>query len=122
MPKRAKSICRKIGCNELLDAPGYCEKHTKNNKPFWHQDVKKTTAAKRFYSSAPWTKKSSQHRKNQPLCQEHLQKGLIKGGEMVHHIIELKELLRRGLDPLDNKYLETLCNSCHLGHLRAKKK
>lgn len=121
MPQRAKSICRKIGCNELIGAPGYCDRHVIEGKPFRYQNSKKTVATKRFYSSGAWTKKSKQHRKNQPLCQECLRAGTVKTGNLVHHSPELTELLLRGLNPLDSKYLDTLCSNCHLKHLRGKK-
>lgn len=122
MPRRAKSVCNKIGCFTLVSQPGYCEKHKKESNPYEELNKKKTTETKKFYSSYAWTKKSKQHRKKEPLCQECLRKDIIKNGELVHHEPELTELLKKGLNPLDDKYLETLCHNCHQGHLRAKKK
>ena len=121
MPVRAKSICRKSGCNILIDKPGYCEDHKSLNNPFRKLDEKKTDETKKFYSSSAWTKTSLNHRKNEPLCQECKKKGIIKSGELVHHEPSLEELLKKGFNPLDHKYLETLCFNCHQGHLRAKR-
>jgi len=121
MPRRAKSICRKMGCSVLIDAPGYCATHTHVNNAFVYQDRKKTAETKRFYSSGRWTKKSKQHRVIEPLCRECKKRGIIKPCEMVHHDPPLEILLSKGLNPLDDKYLASLCNDCHLGHLREKK-
>lgn len=31
MAARPKTICRKVACGKLIDAPGYCERHAKLN-------------------------------------------------------------------------------------------
>jgi hypothetical protein len=41
---------------------------------------------------------------------------------MVHHNPSREELLAAGLNPFDDKYLETLCNWHHLEELRRKRK
>ena len=122
MPSRGKSICRKIGCNTLIDSPGYCLEHAHANNAFTHQNNIKTIKTKRFYSSGSWTRASREHRIQEPLCQECLRRGVVKSAEMVHHEPPLEILMDKGLNPLDHKYLQSLCNNCHLGHLRAKKR
>jgi len=121
MSRRAKSICRKVGCSKLIDAPGYCDQHLKSNNSFQYQNNNKTIESKKFYSSSAWTGKSKQHRADEPLCQECLKNNTITAAQMVHHNPDLTVLLKKGLNPLDDKYLESLCNNCHLGHLREKK-
>ena len=116
---RAKSICRRAGCNVLLDAPGYCEQHKVD--PFKQLQAKKTDSQKQFYSSYKWTMKSRDHRSKFPLCEQCKKRGLTVPGQMVHHNSDLTELWAQNLDPLSDKYLETLCNLCHLDELRKKK-
>jgi hypothetical protein len=121
MPKAANKICRKPGCNTLIDKSGYCDMHKKKNVSFRKLDRKKTPEQKKFYSSGAWTKASIRQRTEHPLCERCLERGITQQAEMVHHDPELQELIRRGLNPLNPEYLHSLCNSCHLEDLRAKK-
>lgn len=121
MPKRAKTICPSVGCNNLVDTPGYCDKHKEETNPFRALDKKKTPEMKKFYSSGSWTKTSKNHRKKFPLCGRCLERGKTKSAEMVHHEPPLEELLRKGLNPHNEEYLNSLCDNCHLEDLREKK-
>jgi 5-methylcytosine-specific restriction endonuclease McrA len=121
MPSRARSICRATRCNKLIKSPGYCEDHQHLANPFKRLDKKKTPEAKKFYSSYKWTMASKRHRIKSPLCMECARGGITKAAQMVHHIIEVQDLWKQGLNPLDDKYLESLCNNCHQKHLVAKR-
>jgi 5-methylcytosine-specific restriction protein A len=127
MPARAKSICRKTGCNTLINTPGYCELHAKESSPFKELDKRKTPETTRFYRSWAWTKTSRLFRKNNQLCEECIKptitnpQGIVKKSEMVHHEPPLEELLKENLNPHDEQYLHALCNNCHLKELREKK-
>lgn len=121
MPQRAKSMCKKPGCPALLDKPGYCEAHI-NLASLRSLDKKKTPEQKSFYSSYAWTLASKQHRAREPLCRQCKSEGIVSKGELVHHNPPLDELKARGLNPLDDKYLETLCFNCHQKELRAKRR
>jgi len=83
--------------------------------------VRKTPEQRRFYSSAAWTEASRRHRRAEPLCRRCLAAGRVVAGELVHHNPPLDKLLLLGLNPLSDEYLETLCNRCHMGELRAKR-
>lgn len=123
MPSRAKRLCRHVGCPELVER-GYCEKHSKPmeaREPFKRLDEKKTDEQRAFYRSRRWTETSKSHRQSEPLCRSCKTSGRVKEGEMVHHSPELQVLIQNGLDPFNDKYLVTLCNSCHLEELRKKK-
>lgn len=48
MPARPKTICRKVGCGKLIDAPGYCEKHAKQSSG-WVRSNGDQTSAQRGY-------------------------------------------------------------------------
>jgi hypothetical protein len=124
MARRAKTVCRKLGCNTLVETPGHCEDHQDKSvqeKGFEKQDYNKSMETKRFYSSYRWTKTSLRHRAKVPLCEECQESGIVQIAEMVHHEPPLEELLKRGLNAHDEQYLHSLCNNCHLGHLRDKK-
>ena len=120
MPARARSICRKTGCHVLIATPGYCEDHAHLANPFRTLDARKTPESVRFYRSYKWTQASIRHRIKSPICKECERRGITKKGELVHHEPPLEKLIAEGLNPLDDKYLETLCHNCHQGHLRAK--
>lgn len=123
--KRAKTICKRHGCTELVDGFGYCDKHLGDNKKASESlrglDAKKTPEQKRFYSSNAWTQASLRHRQGEPMCRRCYDKGLRVIGTLVHHNPPLDELVRRGLNPTDDEYLETLCDHCHLEELRNKR-
>jgi hypothetical protein len=122
MPQRAKSICRRTGCSVLLDAPGYCPAHTVDRRePFRALDERKTDEVRGFYSSAAWTAASRRHRAAEPLCRRCRAAGRVVPADMVHHNPPREELVARGLSPLDDQFLESLCNPCHMGELRAKR-
>lgn len=124
MSNRMKSICKGYGCTDLLPSPGYCDKHkrTFDTRAPWNElDRKKTAAEIAFYSSGRWSKTSKSFRKNNPLCETCKENGKTTAVQLVHHDPDLKQLLAKGLDPCDWKYLHGSCNMCHLGELRKKK-
>jgi len=127
MPNRPLTQCRKPGCPELVETPGYCHIHAHVAKEvvrmaFSELDRKKTPERRAFYSSKKWADTSIEHRRREPLCRRCKAKGIVRAAQMVHHDPPVEELLKRGLSPFDHKYLESLCNDCHLDELRAKKR
>lgn len=124
--KRAKSICKSPGCTELLPAPGYCAKHQHKAKPdryhFDRLDQKKEDWKRKFYATYAWQQKSIQYRLSHPFCERCYEAGWRDVvSQLVHHDPPLEELIRLGLDPFDDRYLEAICNNCHLEELRKKK-
>lgn len=116
-------MCRRHGCPNLVDQPGYCHLHIFDAKaPLRRLDERKTDEQRKFYSSAAWTKASTHHREIEPLCRRCRAAGKVVAAEMVHHNPPREELIARGLSPLDDEYLESLCNWHHLEELRAKRK
>ncbi len=68
----------------------------------------------KFYKSKDWKKKSIQYRKEHPLCERCLKKGLYERSTLVHHKVHIDATNYR--DPailLDDKNLEALCDKCH---------
>jgi 5-methylcytosine-specific restriction enzyme A len=122
---RALRICRKTGCSALVKS-GYCLKHTYiaeeiKKESFSSLDRKKTPEQRAFYSSSLWTECSRLHREREPLCRRCKEKGIVKAAEMVHHNPARDILIARGDSPHDDRFLESLCNNCHLEELRKKK-
>lgn len=71
--------------------------------------------AKQFYKSKTWQKVRDQvWKRDRGLCQWCLEKGIIKQGEEVHHIIELtaENITDTGIS-LNPDNLVTLCRECH---------
>jgi len=125
--KKLLSICKKIGCNNLVRGTGYCDDHKdiadKKKREAWDRlDAKKTPEKKAFYNSHLWHRTSRRHRKKEPLCRRCKKAGKIVIGTLVHHNPSLDELIERGLNPYLDDYLETLCFNCHQKELRRKKK
>lgn len=98
---RARQICSISGCSNVrpcsLHNPKNVNTHTEDQRQFY------------THSSSGWRRRSEEHRKNEPLCREHLKKGLIVRGQLTDHIIPIDE----GGDRFDESNLQTLCWACH---------
>lgn len=104
VPTLNKRICNK--CNKIVDNKHNCRDKTaekiynKVNRPF-----------EEFYQSYAWRKKREQILKRDAgLCQECSRNGLTTYGNIVHHIIEVKE--DYSLRLVDDN-LEVICANCH---------
>ena len=122
---RLLSICKKIGCNKLIDNPGYCNEHKniekQTQREAWNRiDENKPPEKKAFYNSHLWHQTSRRHRRKEPLCRRCKKNGKTVIGVLVHHNPPLDELWERGLNPYMDEYLETLCFSCHQKELHKK--
>jgi hypothetical protein len=107
----------------LLDRPGYCPAHVPQNVLSLRElDQKKTVESLKFYRNSAWTRASKRHRMIEPLCRQCQAEGKVKAGELVHHNPPLEELKAKGLNPYDDRYLETLCFNHHQKELRSKRK
>jgi 5-methylcytosine-specific restriction protein A len=122
---RALRICRKPGCTALVHS-GYCDKHRHiqqdRKRQSWEQlNNRKTQEAKDFYSSARWTKCSVIHRAREPLCRRCRAQGMIRVADLTHHNPDRETLIAQGLNPFDDKYLESICSEHHQEELRNKR-
>ncbi len=118
--KAAKSICRVVGCGALIPSPGYCAQH-KHIEADRFKGLDKAPGSRAFYGSRKWTRTSRAYRRENPLCADHAKRGLVVKGHIADHIIEVNELIARGLNPYDFDYLQNLCHCCHNKKLRARK-
>lgn len=62
-----------------------------------------------FYQSTPWRKLRALKLKENPLCEECEQNGVLSPAQMVDHIVPIN----KGGAPLDMANLQSLCNACH---------
>ena len=126
---KALRPCRQPGCINLVPY-GYCEEHKriiskeeieKSKQCLRNLDKKKDPKEIKFYTSRPWIKTSKLYRLKHPLCERCEDRGIIKSSNMVHHKTELREIWKMKGNPLSWRFLQALCNSCHMEDLREKK-
>jgi 5-methylcytosine-specific restriction protein A len=113
MPRKGKSICKKIGCSVLIEKSGFCDDHNEQTNKFKILDQQKNPLSKKFYNTSKWTKTSKRFREENPLCERCEAKGITEIAKEVHHEPPLLVLLKRKLNPHDELYLHSLCNQCH---------
>lgn len=120
-------MCNHPGCMELIpyDQP-YCDKHTykkpidyadkeerhRINKQVYHRRTTSKHEGKyqRFYRSKQWKDLSHHWLMLHPFCAKCEALGIMRKGDVVDHIIELRDDWSKRLDPTN---LQTLCYACH---------
>jgi 5-methylcytosine-specific restriction protein A len=120
--------CKIPGCPNLVRS-GYCDIHKEfdtvyitNRNAFNKLDKKKTKESIAFYNSRAWKKVSINYRKLHPICEQCEKKNIIIKAQLVHHKKKLQDIWKDKQNPLSYKYLESLCNNCHLAELRTYRK
>ncbi|MBZ3642427.1 HNH endonuclease [Enterococcus casseliflavus] len=119
-----KRRCEWGGCRELVAIGNrYCETHKAQSDRDYNKQVRNNNVIQQngvsnreiaeFYASAEWkrTRLAVLSRDNF-ICQKCLREGKVHEGNLVHHIVELRDVggWERRLD-IDN--LETINRSCH---------
>lgn len=84
-------------------------------------DLRTREGKQSFYQSSEWKKLSKEKKANDPLCEEHLKKGILVPATEVHHIKDISDcpILENALN-YDG--LMSLCKSCHSIITSSKKK
>lgn len=121
MMKKAKSICRAVGCGTLINESGFCDQHKHIEKDRF-KGLKKAPGSRKFYGGKRWTQTSKSFRRANPLCAECLRNGIRTAVQLVDHVVERNDLIARGDNPYDWQWLEGLCHKCHNRKLRARQK
>ena len=62
-----------------------------------------------FYNSKRWRALRNYYIQANPLCEKCKRDGIITGSQMVDHVVPIT----MGGSPVDQKNLQSLCNSCH---------
>ena len=127
MTRRPLSQCNHAGCTALVQGHGYCPVHQRQSEQDRRQAFDKledmvSPEQRRFYQSQAWTQASRLHRSREPLCRRCKAIGKIIAAQCVHHNPCYTTLHAQGLSALDDRYLESLCNRCHLAELRTKRR
>jgi 5-methylcytosine-specific restriction protein A len=105
MPPRAKSICRAQGCNGLINAPGYCEKHEHLKPKAWGN---RSEQSKNRLGGRARQRARDRLFQSNPLCVHCELKGLTALATERDHIIPLAE---GGTEEPSNT--QGLCTDCH---------
>lgn len=121
MPPRPKTLCRKVGCGALIDAPGYCARHAKQATG-WNRSNQGKTSTERGYDYAWQQRRKRILSRDGGLCQ-------IKGpgctyvAREVDHIVSKATARARGWgdDRTEaDANLQSVCPGCHAAKTRAE--
>jgi 5-methylcytosine-specific restriction protein A len=90
MPSAPLRPCRKVGCNKMIITT-YCDEHQKKKTADEvtkrrNYDKVRGTRTERGYNNR-WLRYSKNYRKNNPLCVECENEGIVKLAECVDHIV-----------------------------------
>lgn len=120
-------LCNHPGCSELIPYDQrYCSKH-EYRKPIDYTDKKQRHQVnkrvyyrrihshhegqyQRFYRSTQWKKLSHRWLMMHPFCVSCEARGVYRKGDVVDHIIEIRDDWNKRLDKTN---LQTLCYACH---------
>ncbi|PKE38505.1 HNH endonuclease [Macrococcoides caseolyticum] len=121
MASKSDSVCAYPGCSRTT-SDRYCEVHSGIAKQKHKEYDRERTDQQEvsFYNSKKWKDvRAAVLQRDFYLCQQCKRQGITTFGNIVHHIVELKDdwSLR-----LDMKNLETVCSACHnQEHTKTKK-
>lgn len=105
-----KYLCRRPGCGELLDTPGYCRRHTPEPRKERPAFVNAQRPNAHLYHSPAWKRLRRMKLKETPFC---VRCGISRndGAQLeVHHLRPPRGDETLFFDP-DN--LVVVCSSCH---------
>ena len=121
MVSKSDSVCAYPGCSRTTSGR-YCEVHSDTTKQKYKDYDRERSDQQEvsFYNSKPWKDvRAAVLQRDFYLCQQCKRQGITTFGNIVHHIVELKDdwSLR-----LDMNNLETVCSACHnQEHTKTKK-
>jgi 5-methylcytosine-specific restriction protein A len=121
MPPRPKTICRKVGCGALIDAPGYCARHAKQATG-WSRSNQGKTSAERGYDYAWQQRRKRILSRDAGLCQIKGPKCTFVARE-VDHIVNKAAARARGWSDEQieaDENLQAVCPCCHAAKTRAE--
>ena len=121
MPPRPKTLCRKVGCGALIDAPGYCARHAKQAIG-WNRSNEGKTSTERGYDYAWQQRRKRILSRDGGLCQIKGQ-GCTYVAREVDHIVNKAAARARGwpderIEADEN--LQSVCPGCHAAKTKAE--
>ena len=125
MPKHP---CKVSHCKQLVDySKLYCATHEhigikrkQEQADRYNERVRNNEYNKqytKFYQSSVWKQTRMTKLLAQPLCEECLKHNNVTQGQIVHHIIEIRDDWDKRVD---QNNLETICRECHNKHHKRK--
>lgn len=114
MPARPKTVCRKVGCGKLIDAPGYCERHAKQESG-WARSHGEKTSAQRGYGYAWQRTRERILSRDCGLCQIKGSACTFIASEVDHKVSKAEARARgwgQGQIEADSN-LQSACPTCH---------
>jgi 5-methylcytosine-specific restriction protein A len=109
MPNKAKRICNKAGCNEIISGT-YCPEHqveVERARQSYLADRRGSSASRGY--DARWRKLRQHKLCINPFCERCEHDGLVEVATMVHHI----KPISAGGKALEFSNLMSLCEACH---------
>jgi 5-methylcytosine-specific restriction protein A len=123
MPARPKTVCRKVGCGRLIDAPGYCEKHAKQSSG-WVRSHGDKSSAQRGYGYE-WQKRRERiMARDCGLCQINGTECRFIATEVDHKVSKAKARALGWTDEQidDDSNLQATCTTCHKAKTAAERR
>lgn len=122
MPPRPKTICRKVACGALIDAPGYCAKHVQQSSG-WARSNGGKTSTERGYDYA-WQKRRERiMARDNGLCQIKGPSCTIVAGEVDHKVHKAAARAAGWTEARieDESNLQAACSTCHKSKTNAER-
>ncbi len=123
MAARPKTICRKVACGALIDAPGYCAKHAKQAVG-WNRSHGDKSAHERGYTWR-WTSviRPAILSRDGGLCQIKGPSCTYVAREVDHKVSKGKARAQGWTDEQidDESNLQSACVTCHKAKTQAEK-
>lgn len=122
MAARPKTICRKVGCGKLVDAPGYCEKHAKQSSG-WVRSNGDKSSTQRGYGYDWQQRRERILQRDCGLCQ-------IKGPACSFVAGEVDHVVSKAAARADgwtnerieaDSNLQAACSACHKAKTQAER-
>lgn len=122
MAARPKSICRKVACGALIDAPGYCAKHAKQSTG-WNRSHGDKTSAERGYGYEWQQRRLRVLKRDCGLCQIKGQRCTVIATEVDHIVSKATARAQRWTDERieAEANLQATCSTCHREKTRTER-
>lgn len=122
MVARPKTVCRKVACGALVDAPGYCAKHAKQAVG-WNRSHGDLTSAQRGYGYQWQQLRTRVLRRDAGLCKIK-GKGCTYVAREVDHIVSKARARELGWNEAEmdaDSNLQAACPTCHRAKTTAER-
>lgn len=122
MAARPKTICRKVGCGRLIDAPGYCERHVKQASG-WVRSNGNQSSAQRGYGYDWQQRRERILQRDCGLCQIRGPACRVIANEVDHKVNKAAARARRWTnDQIEaDSNLQAACSNCHRAKTQAER-